>query len=43
MSVKTIETRAVISAQDKTGTTFAQVAQKLRGTQVYGGRRLKAN
>lgn len=28
--VKTIETRAVISAQDKTGATFAQVAQKLK-------------
>lgn len=31
MAAKTIETRAVISAQDKTGQTFAQVAQKLRG------------
>jgi hypothetical protein len=31
MSAKTIETRAIISAQDKTGSTFAQVAQKLRG------------
>lgn len=31
MAAKIIETRAVISAQDKTGSTFAQVAQKLRG------------
>jgi hypothetical protein len=30
MALKTIETKAVISAQDQTGTTFAQVAQKLR-------------
>src|SRR2546430_2618439 len=27
--MKTIETKAVISAQDSTGATFAQVAQKL--------------
>jgi len=31
MATKTIETRAVISAQDRTGNTFAAVAQKLRG------------
>lgn len=30
MTVKTIETRAVISAQDRTGATFASVANKLR-------------
>ena len=30
MALKTIETRAVISAQDKTGATFAEVAQKLK-------------
>lgn len=29
MAARTIETRAVISAQDKTGDTFAQVARKL--------------
>ncbi len=33
MAVKTIETRAVISAQDRTGATFSQVAQKLRGVE----------
>ncbi len=31
MAVKTIETKAIISAQDKTGATFSAVAQKLRG------------
>jgi TP901 family phage tail tape measure protein len=31
MAVKTIETRAVISAQDRTGSTFSQVGQKVRG------------
>ena len=31
MATKTIETKAIIRAQDKTGATFAQVAQKLRG------------
>jgi hypothetical protein len=31
MAVKTIETRAIISAQDRTGSTFSQVANKLRG------------
>jgi hypothetical protein len=30
MAVKTIETKAIISAQDQTGATFAQVAQKLK-------------
>jgi hypothetical protein len=30
MAVKTIETRAIISAQDQTGATFSQVAQKLK-------------
>ncbi|MGD9657400.1 MAG: hypothetical protein AB7U61_07125 [Methylocystis sp.] len=30
MGARTIETKAVISAQDKTGATFAAVAQKLR-------------
>lgn len=34
MTLKTIETRAIISAQDKTGATFAQVAQKLRGLEA---------
>jgi hypothetical protein len=34
VALKTIETRAVISAQDKTGTTFAQVAQKLKGMEA---------
>ncbi len=33
MAVKTIETKAVISAQDKTGATFAEVAAKLRKMQ----------
>lgn len=31
MATRTIETKAVISAQDKTGATFSAVAQKLRG------------
>jgi TP901 family phage tail tape measure protein len=31
VATRTIETRAVISAQDKTGATFAQVASKLKG------------
>jgi hypothetical protein len=30
MALKTIETKAIISAQDQTGATFAEVAQKLR-------------
>ncbi len=30
MAARTIETRAVISAQDQTGNTFAAVAQKLK-------------
>ena len=30
MAVKTIETQTIISAQDKTGETFAAVAQKLK-------------
>jgi hypothetical protein len=30
LALRTIETKAVISAQDQTGTTFAQVAQKLK-------------
>lgn len=31
MAIKTIETRAIISAQDKTGSTFSAVSQKMRG------------
>lgn len=42
MSVKTIETRAVISAQDKTGSTFSQVAQKLRGVEQAAARASRA-
>jgi hypothetical protein len=42
MAVKTIETKAIISAQDQTGATFAQVAQKLKAmegaTQRANGR-----
>ena len=30
MALKTIETKAIISAQDETGSTFAKVAEKLR-------------
>ena len=30
MALKTIETRAVITAADETGSTFAKVAEKLR-------------
>jgi TP901 family phage tail tape measure protein len=30
MAIKTIETKAIISAQDKTGATFAEIAQKLK-------------
>lgn len=34
MATKTIETKAIISAQDRTGATFAQVAQKLKGMEA---------
>jgi hypothetical protein len=33
MALKTLETRAIISAQDKTGATFAQIAQKLKAVE----------
>jgi TP901 family phage tail tape measure protein len=45
MAVKTIETRAVISAQDRTGSTFSQVGQKLRGLEnnaISASRRMDA-
>ncbi|MGJ0503981.1 MAG: hypothetical protein ACR65X_09605 [Methylocystis sp.] len=37
MAAKVIETKAIISAQDRTGATFAQVAQKLRQVEAVAG------
>jgi hypothetical protein len=38
MALKTIETRAIVSAEDKTGATFSQIAQKLRGLEDTAAR-----
>lgn len=41
MALKTIETRTIISAQDRTGATFSQVAQKLRSMEDGAARASK--
>jgi hypothetical protein len=38
MAIKTIETRAVISAEDKTGQTFSAIAQKVKGMESVAKR-----